>query len=80
MLDSKNANKKMNSNTNTNAISKQDKEYILKEKANCYSYEGKISNFNFLKKVDRKIVDKNYNMSYSEFKKLQLDKFELDKL
>jgi hypothetical protein len=44
---------------------------ILKEKANRYSCEGKIANFSFLKKVDRKIVDKRYAMSFSEFKKMQ---------
>ena len=71
ILDSKktptNANKIMNTNTNTSA--KQD--YILKERANRYSYEGKIMNFQFLKKVDKKLVDKNYTMSFTEFKNLQ---------
>jgi hypothetical protein len=44
---------------------------ILKEKANRYSCEGKIMNFSFLKKVDRKVVDKRYGMSFAEFKKMQ---------
>lgn len=41
---------------------------ILKEKANRYTCEGKISNMQLLKKVDRKVVDKNYTLSYAEFK------------
>ena len=44
---------------------------LLKENANRYSYEGKLSNFNFLKKVDRKVVDKKYAMTFADFKRLQ---------
>jgi hypothetical protein len=40
-------------------------EKVIKERANRYSYEGKIANFNFLKKIDRKIVDKRYAISFS---------------
>jgi len=43
-------------------------ETILKEKANRYSYEGKIANFSFLKKVDKKVTDKKYTLSFSDFK------------
>ena len=46
-------------------------ETILKEKANRYSYEGKIANFSFLKKVDKKVTDKKYTLSFSEFKMLR---------
>jgi hypothetical protein len=53
---------------------KSDKKYILKDNSNRYSYEGKITNFQFLKKVDKSLLDKNYNMTFSEFKKLQLGK------
>ena len=45
---------------------------ILKENANHYKYQGKLSNFNILKKVDRKIVDKKYAMSFSDFKKTMM--------
>jgi len=49
----------------------QEKEKILlKEKANRFTYEGKLINFNFLKKIDRKVVDKKYNLSFSDFKKI----------
>jgi hypothetical protein len=46
---------------------------LLKERANRYTYEGKFANFNFLKKVDRKIVDKKYSISFAEFKKMQTE-------
>lgn len=41
----------------------------LKMNANRYTCEGKISNFNFLKVPDRKVVDKKYAMSFADFKK-----------
>ena len=44
---------------------------LLKDRSNRYNYDGNISNFNFLKKIDRKIVDKKYGMSFSDFKKMQ---------
>jgi hypothetical protein len=44
---------------------------IVKERANRYSFEGKFANFSFLKKVDRKVVDKRYAISFSEFKRMQ---------
>ena len=47
---------------------------LLKENANRYSYEGKLSNFNFLKKIDRKVVDKKYGMTFADFKRLQEEK------
>jgi len=47
---------------------------LLKENANRYSYEGKLSNFNFLKKIDRKVVDKKYAMTFADFKRLQEEK------
>ena len=47
---------------------------IVKERANRYSYEGKFANFSFLKKVDKKLVDSNYAMSFSEFKKKVMEK------
>uniref|UniRef100_A0A6C0HW33 Uncharacterized protein n=1 Tax=viral metagenome TaxID=1070528 RepID=A0A6C0HW33_9ZZZZ len=42
---------------------------VLKERANRYSYEGKIVNFSFLKKVDKKLTDKRYAMTFADFKK-----------
>lgn len=52
----------------------ENEKVLLKEKANRYTYEGKMVNFSFIKKVDRKIVDKKYAMSFSDFKKNFLKK------
>jgi hypothetical protein len=41
---------------------------LLKEKANKYSCAGKLANFSFIKKIDRKKIDKLYAMSYAEYK------------
>jgi hypothetical protein len=61
-----------NSIPNKQLTSEQENEKILlKEKANRYTYEGKLSNFNFLKKVERKVVDKKYALSFADFKKIQ---------
>lgn len=49
---------------------------LLKENANRYSYQGKMCNFNFLKKVDRKDVDKKYTLSFADFKKMNKLKIE----
>jgi hypothetical protein len=46
---------------------------LLKENANRYTYEGKISNFNMLKKVDKKLVDKKLALSFSDFKKMHVE-------
>jgi hypothetical protein len=50
---------------------KPQEEKVIKERANRYSFEGKLANFNFLKKIDRKVVDKRYAVSFAEFKKMQ---------
>lgn len=47
---------------------------LLKQKANRYTYEGKIVNFSFIKKVDRKVIDKKFGMSFADFKKNMLKK------
>jgi hypothetical protein len=57
---------------NTAVNTKVQEDMILKENANRYSYQGKLVNFSFLKKVDRKTVDKNYAMSFAEFKKMKI--------
>jgi DeoR/GlpR family transcriptional regulator of sugar metabolism len=46
-------------------------EQLLKENANRYTWEGRLTNFCPLKKIDKKVLDKKLNMTYSEFKKLQ---------
>ena len=52
-------------------INKKTEKMFLKEKANRYTWEGRLTNFCPLKKIDKKVLDKNLNMTYSEFKKLQ---------
>lgn len=38
---------------------------------NRYTCHGKICNMPFLKKIDRAVVDKNYKMSFADFKRLK---------
>jgi len=52
----------------------ENEKILLKEKANRYTYEGKLANFNFLKKIERKVTDKKYAMTFADFKKMQKDK------
>jgi len=51
---------------------KENEKIILKEKANRYTYEGKMANFNFLKKPEKKTFNKKLGLSFAEFKKMQL--------
>ena len=48
----------------------ENEKILLKEKANRYTYEGKLANFSFLKKIERKVVDKKYGLSFADFKKM----------
>jgi len=54
-----------------NTSSENSEKVILKENANRYTFEGRFSNFNPLKKVERKQVDKKYAMSFADFKKMR---------
>ena len=54
-----------------NTMKKKDENFILKDNANRYTCEGKLANFSFLKKPDRKIIDKKYAMSFADFKKMK---------
>ena len=49
---------------------KENEKILLKERANCYTYDGKISNFNFLKKVEKKVFNKKLGISFADFKKM----------
>lgn len=65
--------------TNKKITNEQEKEkQFLKDRANRYTYEGKFANFSFIKKVDRKVVDKKFGMSFADFKKMQKDKDKKD--
>lgn len=56
----------------TDSVNKQ--RVLLKENANRYTFEGKISNFSMLQKIPRKMVDKKYGMTFADFKKNVLNK------
>jgi len=47
---------------------------LLKENANRYTWISRLTDFPMLKKVDRKTVDKNYAMSFADFKKSKENK------
>ena len=53
---------------NVNATSEKQ---LLKENANRYTWEGRLSNMQLLKKVDRKMIDKKYAMTFSDFKQIK---------
>jgi len=61
-----------NSLPNKQKTDKPEAEYVLKQNANRYTYEGKMVNYSFLKKVDKKIVDKKSAMTFADFKKMKL--------
>ena len=61
-----------NSVPNVKKMTTDDDAIRLKMNANRYTCEGKISNFNFLKVPDRKVVDKKFAMSFADFKKKSL--------
>ena len=50
----------------SSASSKQSN--IVKEKSNTYLCKGRFSNFNLLQPIKKEVVDKNYNMSFKDFK------------
>lgn len=69
--------KTQNSGTNgrgppqTNVKISAETDIIVKERANRYSYEGKLANFSFLQKVEKKIINSRYEVSFSDFLKMQ---------
>ena len=63
-----------NSGPTRQPAEKSDNDAVLKERANRYTYEGKMANFSFIQKVDRKVVDKKLAMTFADFKKMGLAK------
>ena len=55
-------------------VNKQSQKQLLKERANRYTWEGRLSSFNVLKKVDKKLTDKRATMTFAEFKRMQQNK------
>ena len=60
-----------NSGPGPRTIGEDNSNLQLKENANHYTCIGRFSNFNILQKVDKKEVNKNYSVTFSEFKKMQ---------
>jgi hypothetical protein len=44
---------------------------LIKEKANRYTWEGRLTHFSPLKKINKKLFNKNADMTYADFKKQQ---------
>lgn len=57
-------------NITSQQIQKENERVILKEKANRYTYAGKICYFDFLKKIDKKVNNKKLGLSFADFKKM----------
>jgi len=55
-----------NVSSNTNG-----EKQLLKENANRYTWIDRLTNLQLLKKVDRKTIDKQYALSFADFKKMQ---------
>ena len=53
---------------NVNSNEKQ----LLKENANRYTWEGRLANFTILKTTKKNVFDKNYNLSFSDFKQMNI--------
>jgi hypothetical protein len=51
-----------------------EKDILLKENSNHYIYSGKFINYNFIKTVKKELVNKNYAIKYSDFKKTYKEK------
>jgi hypothetical protein len=43
----------------------------LKEQANRYTWEGRLTDFSPLKNIDKKLLDKKLSMTYADFKRMQ---------
>lgn len=54
-------------------VNKSSGKQLLKEKSNRYSCEGRFSDCPFLQKIDKNVTDKNYSMSFADFKRIQQD-------
>jgi len=54
----------------TNVKISAETDIIVKERANRYSYEGKLANFSFLHKVEKKLTNSRHELSFSDFLKV----------
>lgn len=63
-----------NSVPNNNNLKIKEEKVQLKQNANRFTSQGKISNFHFLKVPERKVTNKKLATSFSDFKKMNLIK------
>jgi hypothetical protein len=56
---------------NLPSINQKTEKQYLKENANRYTCEGRLTGFSPLKKIDKKVSDKKLAMSYADFKRMQ---------
>lgn len=54
-------------------VNQTSEKLLLKENANRYTWEGRLTGFCPLKKINKKILDKNLTMTYADFKRMQQD-------
>lgn len=52
-------------------VNQTSEKQLLKEKANRYTWEGRLVDFCPLKKIDKKVLNKNLLMTYADFKRIQ---------
>jgi hypothetical protein len=52
-------------------VNQHSEKQLLKEQANRYTWEGRLTTFSPLKSIDKKVLDKNLTMSYADFKRMK---------
>lgn len=55
-------------------VNQKTEKQLVKENANRYTWEGRLTNFSPLKKIDKKVVDKKLSLTYADFKKMSQNK------
>lgn len=56
---------------NLPSVTQNSEKQLLKEHANRYTCEGRLTDFSPLKKVDKNVLDKKLMLSYADFKRMQ---------
>jgi hypothetical protein len=52
-------------------VNQKTNKQLLKDRANRYTWEGRLSSFNVLKKIDKKLTDKHLTMTFTDFKRMR---------
>jgi hypothetical protein len=52
-------------------VNQSSEKQLLKENANRYTWEGRLTVFSPLKKIDKKVLDKKLSLTYADFKRIQ---------